>query len=124
MREQLGGFYLIVAKGLDDLILVADPSARIGSIEMRPIMQMGRGAARPRESARALPPLNRDEAQPRRSNHEKTPGRSRTAPRLCPPFASPPDLRPRRSPPRRPPLARPATVEALDPGDLGRPQPV
>jgi hypothetical protein len=39
-REQLGGFYLIEAKDLDDAIAVAAriPSAKIGSIEVRPIM--------------------------------------------------------------------------------------
>lgn len=38
-REQLGGYYLIEAKDLDDAIKVAAriPSARIGSIEVRPI---------------------------------------------------------------------------------------
>jgi hypothetical protein len=39
-REQLGGYYLIEAKNLDDAIEVAAriPSSRIGSIEVRPIM--------------------------------------------------------------------------------------
>ncbi|HTH64104.1 MAG TPA: YciI family protein [Gemmatimonadales bacterium] len=39
-KEQLGGFYLINAKDLNDAIQVASriPSARIGSIEVRPIM--------------------------------------------------------------------------------------
>ncbi len=38
-REQLGGYYLIEAKDLDAAIAVAAriPSARIGSIEVRPI---------------------------------------------------------------------------------------
>jgi hypothetical protein len=41
-REQLGGYYLIEAKDLDDAIGVAAriPSARLGSIEVRPIMSM------------------------------------------------------------------------------------
>ena len=40
-REQLGGFYLIEAKDLNDAIQVASriPGARIGSIEVRPIME-------------------------------------------------------------------------------------
>jgi hypothetical protein len=40
-REQLGGYYLINAKDLNDAIQVATkiPSARIGSIEVRPIME-------------------------------------------------------------------------------------
>jgi len=40
-KEQLGGFYLINAKDLDDAIQVAAkiPSARLGSIEVRPIME-------------------------------------------------------------------------------------
>ena len=39
-KEQLGGFYLIEAKDLDDAIAVAArvPSARTGSIEVRPII--------------------------------------------------------------------------------------
>jgi hypothetical protein len=40
-KEQLGGFYLIEARDLNDAIRVASkiPSARTGSIEVRPIMQ-------------------------------------------------------------------------------------
>ena len=39
-KEQLGGYYLIDAKGLDDALAVAAriPSARWGSIEVRPIV--------------------------------------------------------------------------------------
>jgi len=39
-KEQLGGFYMIEAKDLDDAIAVAArvPSARFGSIEVRPIV--------------------------------------------------------------------------------------
>jgi hypothetical protein len=39
--EQLGGFYLIEARDLNDAIQVASgiPSARMGSIEVRPIME-------------------------------------------------------------------------------------
>ncbi len=39
-KEQLGGFYLINARDLNDAIQVASkiPSARLGSIEVRPIM--------------------------------------------------------------------------------------
>lgn len=42
-REQLGGYYLIDAKDLDDALAVAAriPGARVGSIEVRPIMKMG-----------------------------------------------------------------------------------
>jgi hypothetical protein len=42
-REQLGGYYLVEAKDLDDAIRVAAgiPSARMGSIEVRPILAMG-----------------------------------------------------------------------------------
>ena len=42
-KEQLGGFYLINAKDLNDAIQVAAriPSARIGSIEVRPIQTFG-----------------------------------------------------------------------------------
>jgi hypothetical protein len=40
-KEQLGGFYLINAADLNDAIQVASriPSARLGSIEVRPIME-------------------------------------------------------------------------------------
>jgi hypothetical protein len=41
-KEQLGGYYLVEAKDLNDAIQVAAriPSARIGAIEVRPIMAM------------------------------------------------------------------------------------
>ena len=40
-QEQLGGYYLIEAKDLNDALQVAAkiPSARIGSVEVRPIME-------------------------------------------------------------------------------------
>lgn len=40
-KEQLGGYYLIEARDLNDAIQVAAkiPSARLGSIEVRPIME-------------------------------------------------------------------------------------
>ncbi len=39
-KEQLGGFYLINARDLNDAIQVASriPSARLGTVEVRPIM--------------------------------------------------------------------------------------
>jgi hypothetical protein len=39
-KEQLGGFYLIEAKDLDDAVAIAAriPSARLGSIEIRPLV--------------------------------------------------------------------------------------
>ena len=39
-REQLGGYYLIEAKDLDEATKIAAkiPSSRIGSIEIRPVM--------------------------------------------------------------------------------------
>ena len=42
-KEQLAGFYLIEAKDLNEAILVASriPPARIGSIEVRPLRQLG-----------------------------------------------------------------------------------
>jgi hypothetical protein len=42
-KEQLGGFYLIEAKDLNEAIQVAAkiPSARTGSVEVRPIMVFG-----------------------------------------------------------------------------------
>jgi hypothetical protein len=41
-REQLGGYYLVDAKDLDEAIALAEriPAARTGSIEVRPIMPM------------------------------------------------------------------------------------
>ena len=41
-KEQLGGYYLVDAKDLDEAIALAAriPSARIGSIEVRPIQKM------------------------------------------------------------------------------------
>ena len=40
-KEQLGGFYLIEARDLNEAIQVASkiPSARIGSIEVRPVVE-------------------------------------------------------------------------------------
>lgn len=42
-REQLGGYYLIEAKDLDEAIAIAArvPSAKFGSIEVRPVMVYG-----------------------------------------------------------------------------------
>ena len=42
-REQLGGYYLIEAKDLDEAVAIAAkvPSARYGSIEVRPVWAMG-----------------------------------------------------------------------------------
>ena len=42
-KEQLGGYYLVEARDLNDAIQVASriPSARAGSIEVRPIFEMG-----------------------------------------------------------------------------------
>jgi len=41
-REQLGGYYLIEAKDLDEAIAIAEriPPARIGTIEIRPVMEI------------------------------------------------------------------------------------
>ena len=41
-REQLGGFYMVDAEHLDDALKIAAkiPSARYGSIEVRPIWEM------------------------------------------------------------------------------------
>ncbi len=42
-REQLGGFYVIDAKNLDEATAIAAriPGARLGSVEVRPIWMMG-----------------------------------------------------------------------------------
>jgi hypothetical protein len=44
-REQLGGFYLIEAGDLNEAIQVAAriPSARTGSVEVRPVVNFGQG---------------------------------------------------------------------------------
>ena len=41
-REQLGGYYLINAKDLDDAIGIAEriPAARWGTVEIRPVMEI------------------------------------------------------------------------------------
>jgi len=46
-REQLGGYYLVEAKDLDEAIGIAAriPSARVGTIEVRPVVEAGQPAA-------------------------------------------------------------------------------
>ena len=41
-REQLGGYYVIEAKDLDEAIAIAEriPPARVGTIEIRPMMEI------------------------------------------------------------------------------------
>src|SRR5258706_950312 len=41
-REQLGGFYIVEAKDLDEAVNIAAriPAAKTGSVEVRPIMMM------------------------------------------------------------------------------------
>jgi hypothetical protein len=41
-REQLGGYYVIDAKDLDEAVMIAAkvPGAKVGCIEVRPIMQL------------------------------------------------------------------------------------
>lgn len=47
-KEQLGGYFLVEAKDLNDAIQVASriPGARLGSIEVRPIMDTSQPPAR------------------------------------------------------------------------------
>jgi hypothetical protein len=42
-KEQLGGYYMITCKDLDEAIAAASkiPGARHGSVEIRPIMEFG-----------------------------------------------------------------------------------
>jgi hypothetical protein len=42
-KEQLGGFYLVKAANLDEAIVIAAsiPGAKLGSIEVRPVMEFG-----------------------------------------------------------------------------------
>ena len=46
-REQLGGYFLVDAKNLDEAISIAAriPSARMGTIEVRPVVEMGSQAS-------------------------------------------------------------------------------
>ena len=48
-KEQLGGYYLVEAKDLDEATKLAAriPGARVGSIEVRPIMQLPADYPRP-----------------------------------------------------------------------------
>jgi hypothetical protein len=41
-REQLGGYYLVDARDLDEVIGIAEriPAARFGTIEIRPVMEI------------------------------------------------------------------------------------
>ena len=52
-KEQLGGFYLIEAKDLNDAIQVAAkiPSARFGTIEVRPVVDFSEEAAKREQAA-------------------------------------------------------------------------
>jgi hypothetical protein len=49
-KEQLGGYYLVEAKDLDEATKLAAriPGARVGSIEVRPIMAMPAEYPRPK----------------------------------------------------------------------------
>ncbi|HET6282902.1 MAG TPA: YciI family protein [Polyangia bacterium] len=48
-REQLGGYYLVEAKDLDEAIKIAAriPGARFGGIEVRPVMELPADYRRP-----------------------------------------------------------------------------
>jgi hypothetical protein len=48
-KEQLGGYYLVEAKDLDEAIKLAAriPGARMGAIEVRPVMQLPPDYPRP-----------------------------------------------------------------------------
>ena len=54
-KEQLGGFYLIEAKDLNEAIQVAAkiPAARSGSIEVRPVVDFSQEAAKREQTASA-----------------------------------------------------------------------
>jgi hypothetical protein len=41
-REQLGGYYLVDARDLDEAIRIAEkiPPARFGTVEIRPVMEI------------------------------------------------------------------------------------
>lgn len=44
LKEQLGGYYLLECAGLDEALSWAEriPAARIGAVEIRPVLEMGR----------------------------------------------------------------------------------
>src|SRR5947208_6376028 len=44
-REQLGGYYLVEAKDLDEAVAIAAriPGAKSGTIEVRPVMELPKG---------------------------------------------------------------------------------
>jgi hypothetical protein len=46
-REQLGGYFLIEAKNLDEAIAIAEqiPSAKLGTVEIRPVVNLERSPA-------------------------------------------------------------------------------
>jgi hypothetical protein len=48
-REQLGGYYLVDVKDLDEALAVAGriPGARVGSVEVRPVLEVPATAAAP-----------------------------------------------------------------------------
>jgi hypothetical protein len=52
-KEQLGGYYLIEAKDLNEAIQVASriPSARFGSVEVRPVVDFSQTESSPRANA-------------------------------------------------------------------------
>jgi hypothetical protein len=52
-KEQLGGFYLIEAKDLNDAIQVASriPSARFGAVEIRPVIDFSQEMAKREQEA-------------------------------------------------------------------------
>ncbi len=41
-REQLGGYYLVDARNLDEAVAIAErvPAARLGTVEIRPVMEI------------------------------------------------------------------------------------
>ena len=55
-KEQLGGFYLIEAKDLNEAIQIASriPSARFGSIEVRPVVDFSQAEAKPASAQHAV----------------------------------------------------------------------
>ncbi|MEO8089875.1 MAG: YciI family protein, partial [Gemmatimonadales bacterium] len=52
-KEQLGGFYLINAKDLNDAIQVASkiPGARDGTVEVRPVIDFSEEAAKQEQAS-------------------------------------------------------------------------
>ena len=79
-KEQLGGYYLVEAENLDEAIAIAAqiPAARIGSIEVRPVMESTPSAAGGRRRVEAV---FRERVRPRPRDADPASSATSTSPR-------------------------------------------